>query len=81
MNPLRFVPIVRTRPRPAPAGWWDRLLRNRRDPASRVVLLGDVLMNVSDWWHTIYHRVPAGTEAYFKRDSAGRLESMEYRRE
>ena len=81
MNPLRFVPIIRTRPGPVAAGWWDRLLRNRRNPASRLVLMGDVLMNLSDWWHTIYHRVPLDAEAHFKRDSAGRLESIDYRRE
>ena len=79
MNPLRFVPLFRSRPSPLPRGFVDRIVRNRRVPSSRVVLVGDVLMNLSDWWHALYHRVPAGAEVHFKRDAAGRLESVDYR--
>lgn len=80
MNIFRFVPLFRTRPGPMPRNFLDRMFRNRRNPGSRVVLLGDVLMNLSDWWHVLYHRVPSDGEAHYERDSAGRLESIHYRR-
>ena len=80
MSLLRFVPLFRTRPALVPGGFLDRIVRNRRDPTSCVVLLGDVLMNLSDWWHVVYNRVPAGTVSHIERDATGKLRAIEYRR-
>ena len=76
MDWWRFVPLFRTRPAPAPSGWFDRMLRNRRRPHARVVLLGDVVMNLSDWWYGVYHRTPAARGTLIERDREGRLLSL-----
>lgn len=80
MNPLRFVPLFRTRPAPVPSGFLDWMVRNRRDPTSCVVLLGDVMMNLSDSWHCYYNRLPAGTVAHIERDASGKVRAIGYRR-
>ena len=81
MSLFRFIPLVRTRPGASGSGFVDGLFRNRRDPGSRIVLLGDVMMNLSDWWHVTYNRVPSGSPVAVERDRAGRLESIHYRRD
>lgn len=80
MSLLRLVPLIRTRPSPTPRGFLDQMLRNRRDPASCIVLLGDVLMNLSDWWHTYYNRLPSGTAVHIERDAKGKVRAVGYRR-
>lgn len=79
MKLFRFIPLFRTRPGPTPAGWLDRMFRNRRRPSARVILLGDVLMNFSDWWAAVYHRLPKGKTVAFERDADGRLKTVHYR--
>lgn len=80
MSLLRLVPLIRTRPEPVPRGVLDRIVRNRRNPGSCVVLLGDVLMNLSDWWHGYYNRIPAGTVVHIERDPKGKVRAVGYRR-
>jgi hypothetical protein len=80
MSFLRLIPLIRTRPAPMPKGFFDSIFRNRRDPASCVVLMGDVMMNLSDWWHGYYHRLPAGRSVHIERDPSGKVRAMSYRR-
>jgi hypothetical protein len=72
--------LIRTRPAPVPRGFLDQMMRNRRDPTSCVVLMGDVMMNMSDWWHVYYNRMPAGTKVHVERDPAGKVRAIGYRR-
>jgi hypothetical protein len=81
MNLFRFIPLFRTRPTGPAVGFFDRIFRNRRDPHSCIVMLGDVTMNLSDWWHALYNRVPGGSPISVERDRSGRLESIHYRRD
>jgi len=80
MSLFRMIPLIRTRPAPTPRGPIDRIFRNRRDPNSCVVLLGDVMMNVSDWWHCYYNRLPTGTVVHIERDARGKVRAIGYRR-
>jgi hypothetical protein len=48
-----------------------RLLRNRYNPGSNWVSLGDLIENVKDTWFCFSHRLPPGTRLV--RDGNGRI--------
>lgn len=69
-----FIPLP-TASLPMRPGLWRRLWHNRRSPASRFLLVKDVLMNVSDEFYRLAHRIPP--HARIERDRNGKYRGSE----
>lgn len=56
---------------------WARLLRNRYNPSSNWVSVGDVIENIMDTWHAFTRRLSPGSN--IERDRNGRIRSSSSR--
>lgn len=71
MNLFGLIPLPRLKRPPArPARLLDRLLQNRRNPASRITFVGHIVANLSDEWHGLLHGIGPDDRIYRDRDNA-----------
>jgi hypothetical protein len=54
------------RQRPKPVSLWRRIFRNRYNPGSNYVTLGDIIENMKSTWYAWTQRVPPGSRLIYR---------------